>query len=163
MKKFYFPVYTLTYNQSLVAISENVDLISKYLNQFAYSYFKDGIEYKTARINSYSECNTIMSSFPELLLHHFNDDIVLTDMEITHYSKIFREMYENQKIMISQCMMNNSILKLTPEEKKLNMDLFEMMHSKIYSYQSFLDSLDSDMLLKNYIIDPLIIKNNYHT
>ena len=151
-------IYILLIDGKIIAMSEMVEDIYKYISQFQ-EYFTNHTEYQViceTNLNS----NLYLSNI-DYILHYWNTDIILTDREITFYSTMFRNMYENTKIMISQCMINNAIMKLSIEEKTLNTKLIETLHEKVHSYQSFLDSLDKDVVLQKYIINPLAIKEEY--
>lgn len=152
-------MYILFIDTKILAMSESVNDIYHYIEQFK-EYFINHNDYKIIfeDISRGKLCNQYM----EYYLHYWNSDIILTDREISYYSELFHKMYEDTKTMISQCMLNNSIMKLSMEEKTLNTRLFETLHSKVYSYQSFLDSLDSEVILKKYIVNPLVIKDEFY-
>lgn len=146
-------------DSEVVAISEEMETIALYIQQFS-KYFRNHREYEIDTVTE-AECPKLFDKnimkYSNLYIHPFSDNIVLTDREITYYTPMFREMYENMKTMLSQCVLNCSILNLTIEEKKMNMDLFDRMYEKIHSYQSFLNSLDKDVIFEKYFISPGLV------
>lgn len=160
-------LFIIKLDERIIAISENMESIALYINQFAH-YFRNHYEYEISTISETDnpkQFNFISSSYSDLYLHPFTKNTVLTQKELLFYGEIFHELYENTKNMMSQCIKNCKLFDLSIEEKKMNMDLFDSMYKKIYSYQSFLNTLDESYIFEKYIVNPglidtMEIKNN---
>ena len=147
-------LYVLKNNIGILAISEELMDIAKYIDQFE-SYFVEN-QYEITEITDRIKVRQYLSMYREKYLHYFTNDIILTDMEITYYHKeVFGEIYENMKIMISQSYLNLQLIKMDAEEIELNTKFSDMMYEKIHSYQMFLDSMRTEEILRRYICKPL--------
>ena len=66
----------------------------------------------------------------------------------------------NNKVMIAQAYLNMKMMSFDSNEYRLNEEFIDMMYSKFTSYESFLSSLDRDMLIRNYFVNPYFVKEN---
>lgn len=151
-------VFILKIEEKIIAISENLDDINAYINQF-FDYFNGLENYQVTSLRDKYEANKILISYSEKYLHYFTPEIILTEEEIKFHSNYFKEMYTNTKNMMSQCILNNTYLNLSIQEKMQNTRVFDMYYEKIKSYEDFLNSLNTEAVLKNIIINPLIVRN----
>lgn len=148
-------LYILKIDDNVVCISHTLENIHSYISQFE-TYFVDHSSYEIDSIRNGFRETEIMNKYSNVYLYHLNDEIVLTDLEITYYSNLFREMYMNEKTLVSQMLLNNSIMNFTMEERIMNTKTFDMMYAKMKTYESFLNSLDTSVIFEKYIVNPWI-------
>ena len=151
-------IFILKIEENIIAISENLDDINAYINQF-FDYFNGLKSYQVISLRDKYESDKLLISYSEKYLHYFTSEIILTEEEIRFHSNYFKEMYTNTKNMMSQCILNNTYLNLSIQEKMQNTRLFDMYYEKIKSYEDFLNNLNTETILKNIIINPLIVRN----
>ena len=152
-------MYILYIEEKVVAICEELEPISKYIEQFG-NYFENMKSYEVYFERNRLESSKLFVKYSHLYLHPLTDDIALTDMEISYYSEELRKMYMNNKVMIAQAYLNMKMMSFDSNEYRLNEEFIDMMYSKFTSYESFLSSLDRDMLIRNYFVNPYFVKEN---
>lgn len=156
-------LYLLIYNQvNIIAISDDLLELQKYISQFKEFFLinQDKFQYKCEE-NGERISKIVNRYADELFVREFTRDILLTDLEISYHSPLLQELYSDFKRMMAAIIKMNDILNVDLELKSSMMSNFDKLYDKIYSYESFLNTLNRDILFSNYITDPLTTRFLY--
>lgn len=149
----YIQLYILESNGKIVAISENESDIMRYIHQFQ-KYFDENL-YSIKMENEKSDF--YLGKYMGRYLYDFTNSIILTDDEIIYYRKLyFGEMYATFNQKLARIVYDPKILNLENAERNAIMKKNEKYMESVNTFDKFMNKLDSQMLLREYIREPIL-------
>ena len=146
-------LYILESNNQIVAISEEEKDIKRYILQF-YEYFQQN-QYNIKI--EYYDSEKYLNKYIGRYLYDFTDEIILTDDEILYYHKtIFDEMYYQFKYKLAEIMYDPKLLDMKIDERNRIVKQNEEYFNSVKTFDLFINRFDPQVLLKKYILEPIL-------
>lgn len=145
-------LYLLMQDDDISAMSENIEEIIKYKNQFP-DYFTDD-NCRVVEIVNKSYIDKLISNYSSRVLEWLTDKIIVTHFECEYYDKQLRSSYKDTKTMMSQMILMIKMTTLSIDDKCQLQRTFDMLYGHIKSYDDYLSKLDYHQVMKTYIMDP---------
>lgn len=149
-------LYLLIYNKSILAISSDLEKLQKYIMQFKEFFLINQEKFYYECEEDSKRISFLINRYQDqLFIRDFSKNILLTDMEISYYKKTFESLYSDFKRMMATTLKMDQLLNIDLKLKASIMENFDKLYENIRSYETFLDTLNKDMIFDHYISNPL--------
>ena len=147
------PIYIIFIGNYPMAISEEKANLYNYIDQF--KRFFSTVQYEVRM--EIEKSDFYISMYPDNILYWFTNRVILTDKEISYYSKTyFKQFYLESLEKIFKIMYDPKILKLNDSDKMALIRKNEKCYNENYKdYFTFLNHMDEKGEILDIIKEPL--------
>ena len=146
--------------KQIIAISENRDMIKRYIDTFRGYFDNYGGGFAIDEVVGISKCTSLIIENGDLVLQPFTDNYVLTEKEVEYYTGHMKNDYMGFKKTIINLIRLHKIIKL-PEDTSISIEnIVKTMVDEIPSFNEYCKLLTDDYYSK-MLISPMEVDEHW--